>query len=90
MAYSPIEQGAAARVSRALKAVADAHGATPAQVALAWLLRQEGTIVIPKAGTAAHARENRAALDLRLTKDDLAALDRAFPPPKAARPLEML
>ena len=59
-------------------------------MALAWLLRQDGMIVIPKAGTVAHARENRAAIDLRLTKDDLAELDRAFPAPKAARPLEML
>jgi diketogulonate reductase-like aldo/keto reductase len=90
MAYSPIDQGGRLLRQPALRTVADRHNATPAQVALAWLLRQESMIVIPKAGTAAHARENFAALDLRLTKDDLAAIDRAFPAPKAARPLEML
>jgi diketogulonate reductase-like aldo/keto reductase len=54
------------------------------------VLRQDGIIAIPKAGTPAHVRENRAALDLRLTEHDLAALDRAFPPPTGPQPLEML
>ena len=89
MAYSPIEQGRLLRHS-VLKEIAARHSATPAQVALAWLLRQDGTIVIPKAGTTAHVRENRAATEVKLTQADLAALDRAFPPPKSARPLEML
>ena len=89
MAYSPIEQG---RIlgNAALKAVAARHGATPAQVALAWLLRRDGVMVIPKAGSAEHVRQNRAALDLTLTEGDLADLDRAFPPPTRPRPLEML
>jgi diketogulonate reductase-like aldo/keto reductase len=89
MAYSPIEQGRMLG-HPALENVAARHGATPAQAALAWLLRQEGLIVIPRAGTPKHVRENRAALDLRLTKMDLAELDRAFPPPTEKRPLEML
>jgi diketogulonate reductase-like aldo/keto reductase len=89
MAYSPVEQGRLLD-HRALADIAKAHGATPAQVALAWVMREEGVIAIPKAGTIAHVKENRAALDLALTRDDLAALDRAFPPPKGARPLEML
>jgi diketogulonate reductase-like aldo/keto reductase len=59
-------------------------------VALAWVLRQDGVNAIPRAGTPAHVRENRAALDLRLTEQDFAALDRAFPPPTGPRPLEML
>ena len=89
MAYSPIEQGRL--LDRpALKAVAARHGATPAQVALAWVLRQDGVIAIPRAATPAHVRENRAALDLRLGEQDLAELDRAFPPPSAPRPLEIL
>jgi diketogulonate reductase-like aldo/keto reductase len=90
MAYSPIEQGRL--LGRpALRSVAARHGgATAAQAALAWLLRQDGVIAIPKAGTPAHARENRAALDLSLTAEDLAGLDRAFPPPSRKRPLEML
>lgn len=90
MAYSPIDQGGRLLRHPALKEIAARHDATPAQVALAWLLRQDGMIVIPKAGAVEHARENRAALGLHLTKDDLADLDRAFPAPRAARPLEIL
>ena len=89
MAYSPVEQGRLLD-HRALADIAKAHNATAAQVALAWVMREPGIIAIPKAGTIAHVKENRAALDLSLTKDDLAALDRAFPPPAGARPLEML
>ena len=89
MAYSPIEQGAAA-AGGALAEVAQRHGATPYQVALAWVLRRPGVIAIPKAATAEHVRENRRALDIALDEDDLAALDRAFPPPKRKKPLEMI
>jgi len=89
MAYSPLEQGRMLN-NRGLREVASRHGATPAQVALAWLLRQEGMIVIPKATKLDHARENRAAADLRLDDEDLAALDRAFPPPTSRTPLGML
>jgi diketogulonate reductase-like aldo/keto reductase len=89
MAYSPIDEGRLLR-HPAIEAVAAQHGATPAQVALAWALRQGDVIAIPKAGTPAHLRENRAALDLRLTEQDLVDLDRAFPPPTGLRPLETL
>jgi diketogulonate reductase-like aldo/keto reductase len=89
MAYSPIEQGRMLR-HPALATVAARHGATPAQVGLAWVLRQDGVIAIPKAGRPDHVRENRAALDLRLTPEDLAVLDKAFPPPNGPRPLEVL
>jgi diketogulonate reductase-like aldo/keto reductase len=89
MAYSPIEQARLLRHA-ALKEVADRHGATTAQIALAWLLAQDGTIVIPKSSNEAHLRENRAAVDIRLSQADLATLDRAFPPPTGPRPLEML
>jgi diketogulonate reductase-like aldo/keto reductase len=89
MAYSPIEQGRMLGHA-ALRDVAGRHKATPAQVALAWLLRQDGVIVIPKAAALAHVEEDIAALDLRLTADDLATLDRAFPPPKKVTPLDML
>lgn len=89
MAYSPIEQG---RVLRhpALLAVAQRHSATPAQIALAWVLRQPGVMAIPKAASLAHVDENAGARAVRLTAEDLAALDRAFAPPKRAVPLEML
>ena len=89
MAYTPIEQGRMLR-HKALAEVAARHGATPAQIALAWLLRQEGMIVIPKASKQEHVRENRGALDVKLTVEDLAALDRAFPPPKGRSSLGML
>jgi diketogulonate reductase-like aldo/keto reductase len=89
MAYTPIEQG---RIlgHKALRAVAQRLGATPAQVALAWVLRQDGVVAIPKAGTVAHVRENRKALELRLDDESLRALDAAFPPPNRATPLEMI
>jgi diketogulonate reductase-like aldo/keto reductase len=90
MAYSPIEQGRLLR-ERTLTAVAVRHrDATPAQIALAWVLRQTDMMVIPKAGTEAHVRENRAGLDIALTDADLVELDRAFPPPRFPRPLELL
>jgi diketogulonate reductase-like aldo/keto reductase len=89
MAYSPIEQ---ARLldNRAVARVAVRHGATAAQVCLAWVLRQPGVIAIPKAGTPEHVRENHGAIALSLTDDDRRELDRAFPPPHEALPLEMI
>lgn len=89
MAYSPIEQGRLLG-HPALAAIAARHNATPAQVALAWLMRHDDVIVIPKATQIAHVDDNLAALDLLLTHDDFAALDRAFPPPSHAEPLDML
>lgn len=93
MAYSPLEstgrEQAALLDNPGLRAVAAAHGVTPAQVALAWVLHQDGVIAIPKAVDPVHLRANRAAADIRLSADDLAALDRAFPPPRRARALDM-
>ncbi|MEU9923112.1 aldo/keto reductase [Streptomyces griseoluteus] len=88
MAYSPIEQGRLLGVE-ALEAVARALGATPAQVALAWVL-QQGVAAIPRSGSPDHVRENRGAVDLRLPTEALDILDRAFPPPSGPTPLEML
>jgi diketogulonate reductase-like aldo/keto reductase len=89
MAYSPIERGRLAG-HRGLTAVADRHGATAAQVALAWVLRNDNVFTIPMTRSVDHVRENRGAIDLRLTEDDLADLDRAFPPPTGPTPLESL
>jgi diketogulonate reductase-like aldo/keto reductase len=89
MAYSPIEQGRLLR-NPVLQRVAARHGATAAQVALAWVLRHADVIAIPRAGNPAHVEENRGALDLRLTEQDLAELDRAFPPPTGPQPLEVI
>lgn len=89
MAYSPVEQGRLL-ANRPLQEIAARLNATPAQVALAWVLRGGQAVAIPKAGRVAHVRENRAAADLRLSAHDLAALDAAFPRPHARGPLEML
>ncbi|MET0574381.1 MAG: aldo/keto reductase [Mesorhizobium sp.] len=89
MAYSPVGQGNLTR-DRRLLAIAKRHDASAAQIALAWTIRQPGVIAIPKAGSTAHVRDNRAALDIRLSDADLAELDSAFPPPSRRRPLEMI
>lgn len=89
MAYSPIEQGRLL-AHPALSAIAEGHHATPAQIALAWLLRQAGVIAIPKAGRFRHVEDNLRALDISFSGDELAALDQAFPAPSCPTPLEML
>jgi diketogulonate reductase-like aldo/keto reductase len=90
MAYSPVDQGGLI-AHPVLRKIGAKHGdASAAQVAIAWLLRQDGVVVIPKAGRGEHVRENRDALDLVLDRDDLTALDAAFPPPKREKPLEMI
>ena len=94
MAYSPFVSAPPALTrllgNATLKTVASRHGATPAQVALAWLIHQGGVVAIPKAVEPAHIRANRAAYDLALTADDLKDLDGAFPPPRKKVPLAML
>ena len=89
MAYSPVEQGRLLD-DPTLCGIAAKVSASAAQVALAWTLRRESIIAIPKAGSVAHVRENRAAADLVLSDADLVTLDAAFPRPGKRRPLEML
>ncbi|MCZ7373426.1 aldo/keto reductase [Micromonospora sp. WMMC250] len=89
MAYSPIEQGRLLGHDQVAE-VAARHGATPAQVALAWVLRQEMVSAIPRSSNPEHTRENAEARDLRLTEEDIAGLDAAFPPPTGPQPLDML
>ncbi len=89
MAYSPLGRGDLLN-HPALLAVADRHDATPSQIALAAVLRQEGLIAIPKASTVAHVEANAAALEIELDAEDIEALDRAFPPPTSAQPLDIL
>jgi diketogulonate reductase-like aldo/keto reductase len=91
MAYSPLGSNSRRlRTHPVLKKVAARLGATPARVALAWLLRRPDVVVIPKAASEAHVRDNHAALELALGADDLAELDRTFPPPRSATPLAMI
>ena len=89
MAYSPIEQGRLAR-DPTLAAFARSRGMSPAQAALAWLLARDDVVVIPKTGRRERLQENLGALEHALGADDLAELDRLFPPPAGATALEML
>lgn len=94
MAYSPLESSRKEQerllAEPALQAVAARHQATPAQIALAWLLRKEGVLPIPKAVSEAHVRANAAAMTLRLGQEDLALLDKSFTPPTRPTPLDVL
>jgi len=90
MAYSPLGQGGKLLRSAALRQVAQRHDVSPAQIALAWCLRDGRSIAIPKASNSAHLRENAAAVQIRLTAQDLAEIDAAFPPPRRKMPLAML
>lgn len=89
MAYSPIEQGRLLKKA-ALKKMASRHGVTPSQVALAWVLRHDDVIAIPKAAKPEHVQDNHRALDLKLSKQDFLELDEAFPPPTKRVPLETI
>jgi diketogulonate reductase-like aldo/keto reductase len=89
MAYSPIEQGRILS-SRVLRDIALRHNASAAQVALAWVLRLDYVCAIPRSSSPEHVDENRAALDVHLDQADFDLIDRVFPPPLHARPLEML
>jgi diketogulonate reductase-like aldo/keto reductase len=90
MAYSPVGHGRGLLENAALKKVARRHEATAAQIALAWVLRQPGVIAIPKASSEKHVHDNARSSEIALTKEDLAELDREFPPPKSKKSLPML
>jgi diketogulonate reductase-like aldo/keto reductase len=91
MAYSPLGHNVRRLLgSSALQAVAKRHGATAAQVAIAWGMRDGNVISIPKAAETEHVRENAAAADIRLTDEDLAAIDAAHSPPTRKTALDLL
>jgi diketogulonate reductase-like aldo/keto reductase len=89
MAYSPIDRGSLV-LDDVVVEIGARHDATPAQVALAWVLRQDDVCAIPKAAIPEHVRENRRALDLQLDNDDLKLIDEVFPPPTRPQPLEVI
>jgi diketogulonate reductase-like aldo/keto reductase len=89
MAYSPIEQGRLPR-GGVLQRIGQKYGASPFQIALAWLLQKPDVIAIPKASSPDHVRDNHRALEIRLSPEDLDAIDAEFPPPRRKRPLEMI
>jgi diketogulonate reductase-like aldo/keto reductase len=90
MAYSPLGHSDDFLKNAVLEKIAKAHDATPAQIALAWVLRQHGVIAIPKGSNEKHVRDNAASIKIKLSKKDLADLDQEFPPPKSKRPLPTL
>lgn len=89
MAYSPLEQGRL-QGDPALSQIAERHGASDLQVALAWVLAQDNVVAIPKSVNHAHIDQNIAALDITLDAADHALLNAAFPPPGGPSHLEML
>jgi diketogulonate reductase-like aldo/keto reductase len=94
VAYSPFGHddfpSPRSKAGEVLQAIADAHGASPRQVALAFLTRDQELFAIPKASTAEHAADNAAAGELVLGRDEIAALDKAFPRGPKPRSLPML
>ncbi|TYL44588.1 aldo/keto reductase [Dickeya sp. ws52] len=94
MAYCPLAQAGQLRYDLlthpAVVQVAQQQALTPAQVLLAWVIRQSGVIAIPKASTLAHVTENAAALEVTLSPEHLAILDAAYPAPYRKQPLDVV
>jgi diketogulonate reductase-like aldo/keto reductase len=90
MAYSPVGHGRGLLKNATLKKMAQRHDATSAQIALAWVLREPEVVAIPKASNEKHVRDNARSIEIELTKQDLADLDREFPPPRSKERLPML
>jgi diketogulonate reductase-like aldo/keto reductase len=89
MAYTPIEPSRLLR-NATLRGIAARHDATPLQIALAWVIRADGVVAIPRTGSPEHVRENAAAIDIELSARDIEEIDRAYPPPGKKRSLEMI
>ena len=89
MAYSPLGRGGLLEHPLILD-IANRHSAEPAQVALAAVLRHDGVIAIPKAGSVEHVEANADALDIQFDPEDLERLDQTFPPPTQAVPLDII
>ena len=89
MAYSPVDHGRLLE-HPAVRDLAGAKGVTPAQLALAWVLRLPDVFAVAKASTRAHVIENRAALEIGFSQAELDQLDRLFPPPSGKVPLDVL
>jgi diketogulonate reductase-like aldo/keto reductase len=94
VAYSPFGHddfpSPLSKAGEVLQKIAQAHGASPRQVALSFLTRDASVFAIPKASSEGHAAENAAAGDLVLGRDEIAALDAAFPLGAKPRSLPML
>lgn len=94
MAYCPLAQAGRLRqalfTDATLVEIAQQKSISVAQLLLAWVIRKEGVIAIPKASSQTHVRENAAALQVRLSDDELALINSAFPPPQSKMPLDVV
>jgi diketogulonate reductase-like aldo/keto reductase len=90
MAYSPVGHSRGLLKNKTLEKIATRHDATPAQIALAWVLREPGVLAIPKASNEKHVHDNARSIEIKLTKEDLVDLEHEFRPPKVRPPLPML
>lgn len=94
MAYCPLAQAGRLRdgllENSTVREIAAAHGVSAAQILLAWVISHQGVIAIPKASSVAHVQENAAALNITLSRDELARLDNAFPAPGRKTPLDVV
>lgn len=89
MAYCPLGHGELTD-EPLLREIAARHGASATAVALAWVMRSGRVLAIPESGLAEHVRDNARALQLKLTEDELALLDRHWPAPRCKEPLDIL
>ena len=90
MAYSPVGHGRGLLRNATLTKIAERHNKSPSQIAIAWLLRQPGVMAIPKASNEDHVRDNAQSIEIKLTNEDFADLDRELPAPKSKKALPML
>ncbi|MFH5181770.1 aldo/keto reductase [Paenibacillus sp. TAB 01] len=94
MAYCPLAQAGSLQRGltehKTVKEIARKYGLGPLQLLLAWCIRQDDIIAIPKASSEAHVLENAAAVSVRLSEEDLVLLDQAFPPPSRKVPLDIV
>lgn len=86
IAYSPVGEGKLLR-HPVLRTIAEKHNATPAQIALSWIIRNPGVMAIPKAGSAEHVKENFGSVSITLDAEDMELLDISFPAPQHKIPL---
>lgn len=94
MAYCPLAQAGKLRhqllTHPLLQEIAQQKGISVAQLLLAWVIRKEGVMAIPKASSTAHVKENALAMQVTLSSEELALINQTFPPPTGKQPLDMV
>ncbi|ANS73355.1 hypothetical protein AWM70_01130 [Paenibacillus yonginensis] len=94
MAYCPLAQGGQLRrellTHPVIRRIAEERSVTPAQIALAWVIREDGIVAIPKAVQPQHVKDNAAAANIRLTAQELDDINKVFPAPPGKVPLDIV